>query len=95
MSVQTLIKRPPEQRLGAWEFKNFPEIVGGDALSSAPSISVAPAGLTVGTPVIAGTQVQALVSGGTDGITYLLSATCTTASGKILNVPGFLMLVSS
>lgn len=67
-----------EDRVVAWDFKNFPEIIAGATLQSSPVPViqvVTPSGAatpTFSTPAISGTQVQSQVSltGGTAGVKY-------------------------
>jgi hypothetical protein len=91
MSDKINIMRPGEIRTGAFDFKNFPEITGGDTLTGTPTVTSSPS-LTIGGPVVSGTQVQALLSGGVDQTTYLLVATCATAGGKTLVATGALLV---
>ncbi len=95
MAVTVNIKRPAEVRTGSLDFKNFPEIVAGDTLSTVTSVAATPAGLTLGSGSISGTQVQTLMSSGTDGVLYTITATAVTTGGKTLVAVGQLAVNAS
>jgi hypothetical protein len=81
-------KTPTEAKLCTFDFAT--EAVAGSVLS-APSIAKsvlygtdpAAAGLTVGAAVATDLQVQALVSGGLNGVTYQLTCTATADNGEV------------
>jgi len=57
------------------DFSQFPEIIAGASLSGSPTFVATPSGLTITSIAISGTQVQAIISGGTDGTTYQITVT--------------------
>lgn len=63
----------------AFDFKRFPELIGGDTLASVVSVTSS-AGQTLGSPVISGSQVVVPVFGATPG-TYTMTCNVTTAAG--------------
>lgn len=85
-----------ENRVVAWDFKLFPEIVAGDTLSSAV-IEFTPAtpALTFGTATVSGTQIQATltVSGGVANAVYETTCTATTTAGRVLICYGDIVLI--
>ena len=96
MAVPQNVKRPAEVRVGSFDFKNFPEIVAGETLSVAQALVISPTGtLTAGAVSISGTQVQAVLSGGTDGTVYTLTSTVTTNLNHTLVCVGTLAVNAS
>lgn len=51
--------------------------------------------LTLGTPRVAGSQVQLALAGGTNGLTYSLTCLMTTQAGNLLAVQGQLLTVAT
>lgn len=85
-----------ENRVVAWDFKLFPEIVAGDTLSSAVvEFTPASPALTFGAPAVSGTQIQATltVTGGVQNAEYKTTCTATTAAGRVLIAYGDIVLV--
>ena len=85
-----------ENRVLSWDFKLFPEIVAGDTLVSAVILFTPPTpALTLGIPIIAGTQIQATltVTGGVVNTEYKTTCTATTAAGRVLIAYGDIVLV--
>lgn len=89
--MSKLIKRSTEDRQYAASFANFPEITGGQTLSSVVSVtSVRKQGsgtLTVGSGVVAGNTVVFEVSGGNDGDSYIVFVVVLTNQSKQLTSP--------
>lgn len=83
-------KHPGEVRKARFVFEKKREIIDGDTLTGTPTVTSSPSGPTIGTPTISGDEVRALISGGTDGTSYILTATCDTAGGATLQVVGLL-----
>ena len=92
------VKGVGEVRTVPFNYSNFPEILGGDTLSSA-TVTGNPGGLTVGSASVSaavvdgipiGQAILAVVSGGTDGVDYALTCLATTAAGSVLEVRGVL-----
>lgn len=78
-------KRPNERRLYNFDFQNFPELQAGQTLSSVQTYSRLPASsLTLNSATISGTVVQLDVSGGTDGVTYVVLVRVVTSGGQVL-----------
>lgn len=59
------------------------DLTAGDNVVSA-SVTVAPAGLTVQTTNVDDPQVRIWLAGGTNGTTYKVTVTTTTADGRVL-----------
>ncbi len=83
----TLHKPAGARRYYLFDFSDFAEVAAGETLS-APTVVSVPAGLTVGTPSVSGSQVAVLVSGGTVGGRYVLTCTVSTSGGATLCFDG-------
>jgi hypothetical protein len=92
---QTLTRRTGETpRTYYFSFALFPEISSGaDSLSSVVGVTAAPSGLTPGTPVITGDRVACQISGGSNGVTYLVKCLAQTVGGSRLECDGYLQVV--
>ncbi len=85
----TLLHRPGESRVYAFDFGSiFPELfLGGEVLTSPGTVTATPSGLTLGSPEIAtkgrlkDTGVNCTISGGTDGVDYLVKCSLAVTSG--------------
>lgn len=71
------------------------KLAANEALTGTPTFTVedafldaASTDLTVGTPTVAETSVQALLSGGVAGVLYVVECTATTDGGQTLVVAG-------
>ena len=73
-------KYASELRLYTMDFSLLDEIVGGDTISTIVSVN-AP-GLTVGTTALSGKTVTVVLSGGTAGATYTVTAKITSWIGR-------------
>lgn len=103
MSLQwtTLKKRADWDRLYEWDFSWAAEVAAGETLVS-PSVP-AVSGLTIGTPVVAGTSVTVRISGGTAGggtlqtggsTLYALTCVVSTSGGRTLSMRGYIRVES-
>ena len=72
---------------------DYSEWLEGSTISSS-SWAVTPAGPTIGTPQITGNVTSCLLSGGTLGLTYTLTNTIVTATGKTRAVSRRILIVS-
>lgn len=80
MSITSKIKQPAENLDYDFDFTNaFPS---GDNISTA-TVNATPTGLTLGTKTISGQIVKQWISGGTDGVTYKITVTATSVTGRI------------
>ena len=77
----SFIKQPAETESYSITYED--DLTTGDNVESAVA-TVAPVGLTVETPVVDDPMVRMWVSGGTNGVTYKITVTTTTADGRIL-----------
>ena len=90
-------KTPTEEKLVTFDFTI--EAVSGSVLSG-PIVEKsvitgddpAAAGLTVGTAIVSGLQAQAMVSGGLDGVTYLLTCTVDASNGEVHQILASLLV---
>ncbi len=73
-------KRAAWSRAYEFDFGDFEEVIAG-AVLSAPSVTASPSGLTIGSPVVSGTDVNVQISGGTAGVAYLVTCTVTLGGG--------------
>ncbi len=97
--MTVLVKRAGEVRVYTMDLSNLPEISAGDTVSAVSSVTAAgetpgAAALTIGsTGVASGNKgAKATISGGTDGATYLVTFTVTTAGGATLVGIGYLTI---
>jgi len=80
-----LRKSPGDIRNYYLDYGAMAEIaVDGETIASA-SITSTPSGLTIGSPVINGTKVVFLITGGTTNATYLITVSATTSTSKVLS----------
>lgn len=79
--MKRLFKYTGESRLVNFDFTR--KVITG-AIISSPSVSAAPAGLTLGSPSLSGMVVQTMVSGGIDRATYVVTAQVGVDNGEIL-----------
>lgn len=75
-------KAPGDDLTFTFDFTDWAFLASDPMTSSA--VVTSPSGLTLGSPGLnaAGTKVSLTIAGGTDGITYLLTCTGTTAAGR-------------
>jgi hypothetical protein len=86
MATPTLVKVPNEMRRYEFNFGDYPELRDlGQTLGTAPSIAVSPTGPSLGLPITMGNIVLCDISGGTDGIDYLLTVTVLTSGGATIS----------
>jgi hypothetical protein len=85
MALTVLNKYAEDKRKYSFDYSDLTEIAGGDTIASVGTITAAPSGLTIGTGVVNGTHVDCIISGGTAGVSYVLScpATLTSTAQKI------------
>ena len=62
-------------------FADWPQVAAGATVVSA-TVTVAPSGLTPGTPTVSGTDVNVSLPGGTPGVTYTLDCHVTLSDGQ-------------
>lgn len=89
---ETLLKRASWSRLYDWDFADFTEMEGGQTIDSA-TVTVDSVGITVGSPAVSGSIVQARVSGGEVGVDYTVTVTVETSGGDTLSVVGTIRVV--
>lgn len=77
--VGSYTKQPREVLDYDISFEDF--IESGDSLVSA-DVSVSPAGLTIDSHLVIGDRVKVWLSGGTNGVTYKVTALVTTDFGR-------------
>ena len=85
-----------ENRVPAWDFKLFPEIVAGDTLvSGVIEYSPNDGKLNFGSTTVSGTQIQATltVTGGVANTEYETTCTATTTAGRVLICYGDIVLI--
>lgn len=85
----TLCKRAADAARFNFDFSRYREPRAGQAILTA-AVASTPSGLTVGTPAVSGAYVQAQISGGAAGTTYLLTCTITTSGGATRTMQGYL-----
>jgi len=98
-TMTVLVKRAGEVRTYTMDLSNLPEISGGDTVSAVSSVTAAAetpgaAALSISsTGVASGNKgATAIIAGGSDGATYLVSFTVTTAGGATLVGIGYLAI---
>lgn len=77
----TFTKQPAEKESYSIDYAD--DLVDQDAIASV-EVTVTPIGLTIASSLVVGTRVKVLLSGGTDGVKYKITATATTDDGRIL-----------
>lgn len=92
LARETLAKTPTEEKYYTMDFSE--ELETAETVTSVVSWVFTPTGPTAATPAISpdGKKVQALVSGGTDGVTYTATVTVETSGGETLQGSGRLMV---
>lgn len=75
-------KTPGDNRVWGVTFEEFPELRGGDTISSATATT--DAGINIFTATVSGAIVLFQMSGGTQGTVYRVIVTATLASGTSL-----------
>lgn len=88
---QRLIKQPAEVLKMAVDYVNL--LASSESLSSVSSVSADSTTITVGAGAISGTQVQFVVSGGTDGRTYRIEVITVTSTSNTREIDGLLTVV--
>lgn len=64
-------------------------LVAGDSLTGTPTVVATPAtGITIDQKTLSGTIAQCRVTGGTDGVDYLVRFTCDAAGGEKVEAEG-------
>lgn len=94
MNLGVKQKSPAEKRKYAFDFVNQDEIVNGETLTGTPTVTGAPAGLTITDIAIAGTKVQFFVAAGSSGQDYQIDCTVTTSDGATLVECGTLRVLN-
>ena len=89
--MPVLYKQPAETKTFFIECSN--QLASGDSLASITSVVEATATITIGTPAIVGTKVQATYAGGVDGTTYSIVATVVTTNGETLELDVYLRVI--
>lgn len=91
---ETLIKRPNESRAYNIDFVNLLAVgPPAETITTVSSVTGSPAGLTITSPIISGTKVQVRISGGTNGIEYVITANIITSDGNTLEDCGTLLVL--
>ena len=85
----TFIKQPAEKESYSIEYAE--DLIDADSIESVV-VTVAPLGLVIVSSLVVGTRVKVLVSGGTDGAKYKVTATATTDDGRILQDEFFIKI---
>jgi hypothetical protein len=98
-TMTVLVKRAGEVRLYSMSLANLPEISSGDTVSAVASVtatalSTGAAALTLTNEAVTGSSqgAQCQIAGGTDGVTYQIVFTVTTAGGWTLVGIGYLLI---
>jgi hypothetical protein len=99
--LKPLEKYPGESRLYSFDFSDQPEIVAGAILVGVPVVTATPAGLTIGSAVVAGAGKLVnvplsggTISGGPDPTVFLCECVVSTNGGAILNGFGKLSILN-
>lgn len=80
MNIGSFLKQPVEVKDYDVDYSQW--LTTGDNVQSA-TISVTPTGLQVDSVVINDPRVKIWLSGGTDGVSYKVTVTTTTADGRV------------
>lgn len=80
MNIGSQLKQPVEVQDYDVDYSQW--LTTGDNVQSA-TVTVEPAGLTVGAIVINDPRVKVWLSGGMNGVTYKVTVTATTADGRV------------
>lgn len=101
VNVGTLVKQPGEDLLFYFDFDEL--LSSSETLTGSPTVTADVNGLTIATPAIVSSEVTVLgktisankaiqvrISGGTDGISYVLQASCDTSASNTRQVDGTL-----
>lgn len=91
--MSILYKDPAEIRAFVMDFSAFSEIVGGDTINTVVSLTISPAGPTLGPTSISGGQVKFTITGGTSGTNYTVTCQVTTLTGATLKGIGTLIVI--
>lgn len=75
------IKQPAEK--DSYSINYADDLIDSDGIASV-DVTVDPSGLTIVSSLVVGTRVKVLLSGGTNGMKYKVTATATTDDGRIL-----------
>ena len=82
-TIKKVIKKDPDARLDyTWDWTDW--LVGADTIVNPVSVAYTPndGSMTLGTPVINGGYVVVMISGGTLGRSYRVTASIDTAEGR-------------
>lgn len=99
LAPQLLLKAPADVRNYSMSFANLLE--SGETIETISSVTQtvnwngsggSASDLTIGTPEIVGSTVQAEISGGTANVDYLITVTVTTTDDNTLIGPGILQV---
>ena len=80
MNIGSQLKQPVEIQDYDIDYSQW--LTTGDNVQSA-TVTVDPAGLTIGGVMINDPRVKVWLSGGTNGVTYKVTVTATTADGRV------------
>lgn len=81
-----LWKYEQDQRDFYFDLSQQPEIIGGQTVTGASTITSDPVGLSFTSPDIASPKVHFTISGGTGGTTYMVESLVTFSGGGIIQV---------
>ena len=85
----TFIKQPAEKESYSIEYTE--DLIANDSIDSVV-VTVSPLGLVIVSSLVVGTRVKMLISGGTDGVKYKVTATATTDDERILQDEFFIKI---
>ena len=91
--MSKLVKQPSEDTPYTINFENLLE--DGDSIASVTSLAGTPSGLTLGAASIVGTTVVFDISGGSDGVLYLVEAVVATTAGHVHEDGGYLFVTET
>jgi hypothetical protein len=79
-------KDPADTDVFAFDFSGWlPSAPVADTITGAPTITVSPAGMSIGNVVLVGSTVWAWLSGGNPGTTYRVTCTIKTQQGRSIS----------
>lgn len=90
MLLTTLQKYAADVRDFEMSFSSLDEFAAGDTITSISSLTASPSGLTIGSTSISPSNITVVISGGTSGTTYIVSAIVGTAAGATIEGQGLL-----
>ena len=78
-----------------YNFDFVDELETGETITGSPAVSISPTGPTLGTPSINGTEVQVKITGGTAGVSYLVTMKIATSAGESIEGSGWLEVTTN